>query len=350
MIDKKIILKHLRLLLGKKKLYHLFRFYMKQGEINKVMKKYGEKGVIKPLLKEAMRDYHWSFDEFYIYHYQNLTHEERNSFVPEYDKNLFCDIVNDYQSSKIFDSKWDTYCHFRDFYKRDVCVIENGNSLDGKLINSFLQNNTRFVLKPDSEACGRGIILIEGYNVGESKRQLLRAINNSKGRFVIEEVITQDERMATFHPQSVNTVRIPTIRFNDRVEIVHPFIRIGRGSAVVDNAGAGGIMGLIDTRTGIVYSACDELNNQFTVHPDTSVPIVGFIVPFWEEAVETATRLASVLPEVRYVGWDLALTKDGWVMIEGNDKGQFVFQIPTQEGFRAELDKYCQELVGKTII
>ena len=36
--------------------------------------------------------------------------------------------------------------------------------------------------------------------------------------------------------------------------------------------------------------------------------------------------MASECPDVHYVGWDLALTDDGWVMIEGNEDGQFGFQ------------------------
>ena len=56
-------------------------------------------------------------------------------------------------------------------------------------------------------------------------------------------------------------------------------------------------------------------------------------------------QMAQVIPSVRYVGWDVALTPNGWVMIEGNDKGQFVWQVADRKGFRDEFDSIREELV-----
>ena len=272
------------------------------------------------------------------------------SFVPEYEKNVFCDNVNDYEASKIFDSKWETYSRFRDFYHRQVLSVSDSNLLDNCELDCFVAKNSRFLIKPDSDACGRGIALVEGGSTEERKKQISEIIRGHRQRSVIEELIIQDDRMAVFHPESVNTVRVFSVRFDDRVEIFHPFLRIGRGVSVVDNAGAGGLICNIEKDSGLVIVAGDERGNLFSVHPDTHVPIVGFVIPRWDELIETVTKLAGVIPEVRYVGWDLALTKDGWVMIEGNDKGQFVFQIPSQTGFRRELKEICKELVGKEVV
>ena len=49
-------------------------------------------------------------------------------------------------------------------------------------------------------------------------------------------------------------------------------------------------------------------------------------------------ELAQVTPENRYTGWDCALTEHGWVMVEANRQGQFVWQIPLQQGCREEMD------------
>ena len=47
--------------------------------------------------------------------------------------------------------------------------------------------------------------------------------------------------MAVLHKESVNTLRIHTICFDGDVTVFHPYIRIGRGKSVVDNAGSGGV-------------------------------------------------------------------------------------------------------------
>ena len=59
----------------------------------------------------------------------------------------------------------------------------------------------------------------------------------------------------------------------------------------------------------------------------------------WKEALALSKELSDILPECRMVGWDLAYTNNGWVVVEGNSKAQFIcFQIATQRGFRKELE------------
>lgn len=65
--------------------------------------------------------------------------------------------------------------------------------------------------------------------------------------------------------------------------------------------------------------------------------MIGYKVPCWNEAFETAHKMALHNSDVHYAGWDLVLTEHGWVLIEGNPRVQFVFQISEQIGFRDEL-------------
>ena len=50
----------------------------------------------------------------------------------------------------------------------------------------------------------------------------------------------------------------------------------------------------------------------------------------WDECKELVTEAAKVVPEVRYVAWDVAISRDyGPLLIEGNDyPGQDVTQYP----------------------
>ena len=52
-----------------------------------------------------------------------------------------------------------------------------------------------------------------------------------------------------------------------------------------------------------------------------------------------------VFPDIRFVGWDLAYTDNGWIIIEANDNGQFHgYQIPYHHGCRKELENYIRSL------
>ncbi len=85
----------------------------------------------------------------------------------------------------------------------------------------------------------------------------------------------------------------------------------------------GGFLCPIDQETGIVKGARDDFTKSHDVHPDTGVRIKRFEVPLWDEAVKLSKELAMVTPSNRWTGWDLALTKDGWVMVEGNHRANF---------------------------
>lgn len=327
-------------------LYHRIRFAKKERRIRASVTRRGEDfNKLRPLLLESMVKYHWDTDEFFMYHYTDLTPEERSSFVPEYEKNVFCDKVNDLKSSKIFESKWKSYETFKEFYGRDCCVVTESllNAKDEKLM-TFLSKQRSFILKPDTGSLGQGISIIRSKDIDDALSSIMSIIRGKKDAFVLEELIQQSSEMSVFHPQSINTVRLRVFRFDDRMEVLPSNFRIGRGDSIVDNTGHGGISAALN-ENGVVVAACDSKGNKCETHPDSGMRIIGFQIPRWDEAIELAKKLCLVVPKVRYVGWDLALTDKGWVVIEGNDKGMFEgIQITLQKGFRPYLDKILAEM------
>jgi len=339
-------------LFGNLRIYHFFRYIAKKKKLDHTIDYFVGKDIsskrrkeLKKLMKNAMINYHWEFDEFFLFDFEHSSEKEKKQFVPEFEKNVFCDQINDSQQADLFLDKWTTYCYFKDYFKRDVLNIRSLDDLDQDDFKTFIENHKEFILKPVFAARGHGIRIVRTTGYSDAKSQLKTIFNSGLTAFVLEELIIQEQTMAAFHPSSVNTLRIATLRLNDRVEIIHPRIRLGRGDAVVDNAGSGGIIGNIDLKTGQVYAACDKKGIKYDLHPDTGLKIVGFKIPRFEEALELVKQLSNVLPKVKYVGWDVALRDDGWVMIEGNDKGQLGFQYPNHEGFADELEKYRKELL-----
>ena len=336
----------LRMNLGKSSFYHYFRFFINKKHIDNIAKAFfiETKNFSRKLIKEAWVKYHWNFYEFFYWDYENISDEERKSFVPEYEKNIFCDKANNHKDDLIFHDKWTTYQKFKDFFKRDAIIVSDKKSLLSNNAVLFFLKHKKFIIKPINAASGRGIKILSIKETDIIEDILLPILEDLKSPCVIEELIIQSSTLADFHPNSVNTLRIPTFRFNDNETLIfHPFLRIGQKGNIVDNAGAGGIMGLVDIKTGCVFAASDERCNCYTKHPDTNLDIVGFRIPMWEEALVFVKKLADVIPNVRYVGWDIALTEKGWVLIEGNEKGQFLWQIPTKEGFRDEFEAICKQ-------
>jgi hypothetical protein len=137
-------------------------------------------------------------------------------------------------------------------------------------------------------------------------------------QFLVEQFLEQHPVMAALCPTSVNSLRMITFRDGDTVHVLEAVLRMGNG-ADVDNYGRGGMYTVIDEVTGVAgFGAFDKYANTFDVHPATGTPIVGFRVPLYDEVLTLLDRVARVVPEIPYVGWDVAIAPDRPVIIEGN--------------------------------
>ena len=341
---------------GKSKLYLAIRYYAKKNAMDAFIAKYmgdevplKEKKRIKKLMRKAMINYRWDFDEFFIFHYEKYDDKKRRSFVPEFDKNVFCDMVNDKAQADVFLDKWTTYTYFKEFFGRDVFNVRQLADLETEEFSRFASNHPSFIMKPVFGTRGDGIKVFNTQTIQEAKEILSKLYSSGVTAMILEELIVQDDRLAALHKESANTLRVTTIRYDDRVDVIFSYLRMGKGESVIDNASAGGVFGVVNVETGKIYAACDRLGGTFERHPDSGINLIGFEIPRWEEVKLLVTKAAQVLPKVRYVGWDVAVTKTGCVLIEGNDKGRWSFQIPKQEGFREEMNAILKRLGKKPI-
>ena len=113
---------------------------------------------------------------------------------------------------------------------------------------------------------------------------------------------------------------------------VHPPLRCGRANSVVDNFVAGGMTVPIDIETGVIHNvAVDKVGNVFARHPDTDIPFDCFALPDWQKCIDLAKLAAMRVETVKYVGWDIACTPGGPILVEGNHfPGQVLYQLKAQ--------------------
>ena len=107
---------------------------------------------------------------------------------------------------------------------------------------------------------------------------------------------------------------------------------------------AGNIAAPVDLKTGIVTGPgvfSDITRYSVRVHPVTGKEIEGFIMPHWEKVLELAAIAARNASGNKSVGWDIAVTKDGAELIEGNHNWcKLLWQLPVNRGLKAELLRF----------
>ena len=273
------------------------------------------------------------FDEYFLFDFPKLNANGRETFVTDKNRWDLYSKMNLDDNQKIFQDKFYCYKKFNKYYGRDMIRIESQSDKDSLI--EFIKRHKNFIVKPCNGSGGVGIRIV--HLNGDEDNQIIDEL--LKGQHVVEELINQSDLMGAWHKNSVNTVRIYTIRNNEGVHILKAFIRTGYGDAVVDNASHGGIFALIDPSTGIIHTkGFDKKRNEYMRHPNSNIVFPGFQIPQWDELKRMVSELSYVVETNRYCGWDLAHTNNGWIMVEGNECAQMAaMQVATKQGILLEV-------------
>ena len=87
----------------------------------------------------------------------------------------------------------------------------------------------------------------------------------------------------------------------------------------MDTLSSGSIGCPVDLGTGELGSGYTMISSSpLAKHPDTGAPFNAFQLPHWEATLDLATRAHRIFAGLAFVGWDIALTDDGPVIVEGN--------------------------------
>lgn len=205
-------------------------------------------------------------------------------------------------------------------------VGDNGDIRSREELGEFLRRQPRdVVLKPVSGTHGKQVLV-----VSRSGNDLLARgkpctegdvwdhVSGDLARgFLVEERLTNAPEIAALYPSSLNTFRVVTIKTLDqRWCLAAAYLRVGAGGNVVDNIAAGGILVRVDAE-GRTRSA-HRGGRSLEVHPDSGAPLVGVRLAGYRPACDLALEASRKLGFVGTIGWDIAATDLGPVIVEAN--------------------------------
>lgn len=269
--------------------------------------------------------------DYVVFEFYKLKAFQRRTQVTRGINNELVKTLNDKNSWYKFDRKDEFNRIFADCLGRDWLDLQTASQEE---LSAFLKAHPQMIVKPRDGACGKGV---EKLNISDFESYTAFREHCLKNeQTVAEEIIVQHEKLNEMFDRCVNTVRMVTITRNGRVNMVFCSIRIGAGDTIVDNLNSGGMAALVDDRTGVITTdAADKNGVVYKDHPDTQTGICGFEIPYFKEGRELVERAALRVPEIGYVGWDIAFTPKGPLLIEGNHfPGHDIYQMPalTQNG------------------
>ena len=217
---------------------------------------------------------------------------------------------------------------------RELVVVDDrgtirdgaGRELDAAAALALLREHGRDVfVKPVDGTLGRGTFV---QPVGDLDAGFFARHRN----VLVQPRIEQHPALAALYPHAVNTVRIDTLLTEEGFVHNAAVLKLGVGGAVVDNGAAGGMIVGLDLETGRLRPRARQqpkFGAQWhAYHPDTGVSLGGLTVPHWDLVRATVIRAAEVLRPLGSLGWDVAITTEGVVLIEANHRwGVNIMQI-----------------------
>lgn len=187
---------------------------------------------------------------------------------------------------------------------------------------------------PDEYRSSQGLVL--------SRDELFeRWLNKSVRKpLLVQPRVLNHPDLRPLNNGALSTVRVLTcLDENNESELIGAIMRMAIGkNIVVDNAHAGGIAAAVDVWSGTLGPASDlgmsARIGWLQCHPTTGARIEGVKLPHWDLLRSLVARAHSTVPGAVVLGWDVAITPDGPLLIETNGgPGLEIMQRANRQGF-----------------
>lgn len=244
--------------------------------------------------------------------YINLSKEEKKTHVTTKTFYRLLNYLNKKEYRFAMNDKVIFNKIFKEYVKRDFIDLRVSSLEEFK---KFIDKKAVIFSKRVADFGGHGvskIILKEHKDI----KKLYEEIKKRK-EYLIEEEIIQHEILNKINPYAVNSFRIVTLVKDGKAYILGNALRINIDDAVA--IGCDDAYMRLDEKGHISSRVLDDYANEYISHPLVNKPFKDLIIPYVKESFEMCKKAALEVPEIRYVGWDVAITNNGPVMLEGNE-------------------------------
>lgn len=271
----------------------------------------------------------------------HLTREEKKTWATArrfYRLNAY---LNDERYSVILQDKLIFNEFFYEYLNRDFISLRKSTPED---LRCFLQGKDVVFAKASTGEGGHGIRKLrvaEITDVDALYRELC-----DHGQYLLEDAIIQSDDLNEINPCVVNSFRVVTIYKDTGAKVVSNALRINQDDADVIGC-TNDLYCSLDEDGHISSNVIDDYAQVYTAHPMTGKVFSEVCIRDVKKAFEMCEEAASRIPQVRYIGWDVAFSDKGPVLVEGNEyPGYGILQFYALNGSRTGHLKEVADFLG----
>lgn len=278
-----------------------------------------------------------NYEKFEFY---NLTKAQRATYVTYGLSQKMIKKFNNPADIDVFENKLRFAEEFSDMFNRDYLSADD---ITYENFKNFCEGKEKFICKPYGGSQGADIKV---FRLSDNFEEIFNEIKREYPLgFMLEEWIPQHQVLSDIYPDAVNCLRVITVYDGNETHLITGGVTFGISTEIA-NGSQPSIVAPVNFETGVMYKPAATFGSElYEFHPKTNAKIKGVKLPYWNEIVEMLKKVCAKVPTVGYIGWDIAITPDGPVIIEGNTTpGYKYYQIPKHLengiGNREKYEKY----------
>ncbi len=253
------------------------------------------------------------YTDYFRGNFIEISDKERKTFATAKRFYKLLEYLNDEEYLIVLGDKLIFNEMFRDYLKRDFINLRKSTAQD---FERFLSDKTTVFAKEVRGECGHGIIKITVKDIDD-----VTALYNTlceNGQYLVEDAIIQHDDLNQINPCVVNSFRIVTVYKDGKATVIANALRINQDET--DVIGCSNDLYFSLGRDGKIDSnVIDDYGNVYDTHPMTGKKFSDVYIQGVSDAFDMVEQAHLRLPQVRYIGWDIAFSVNGPVMVEGNE-------------------------------
>ena len=242
----------------------------------------------------------------------NLTKDQKKTFVTAKTFHNLLQYLNDPKYEVILHDKVIFNKYFNEYIKRDYIDLR---LVSQKEFKDFVEKKKAVFVKVPTGEGGHDVKKVELEN--EDLNKLYDKLKKEKF-YLVEEPIVQCKELNEINPNVVNSFRIITLYKDGKVKIINTALRVNQTCDSVIGS-TNDLYFSLDESGKISSNVIDDYGNVYEEHPLTGAKFADVVIPGVKESFDMCKEAAMKLPQVRYIGWDVAFSNKGPVIVEGNE-------------------------------
>ena len=253
------------------------------------------------------------YTDYFRCNFIELSNDEKDTFATAKKFYKLLAYLNDEEYLVVLNDKLIFNELFKEYLKRDFINLRKSSPDD---LKEFLKDKTTVFAKENHGEGGHGISKLKVADIKDVEALYWELIE--KDQLLVEDAIIQHEDLNAINPYVVNSFRVITLMKDGKATMIANALRINQDDAEVigctnDLYFSIGADGRSDS------NVVDDYGDVYDSHPMTGMKFKDVRIHGVKEAFDMCVEAHKRIPQIRYIGWDVAFSVNGPVLVEGNE-------------------------------